>query len=321
MYKKVNNKGQSIIEIVIALGIFVLMAAALSSLLLGGFQLLNRSQEYLSAQIFAQEGQEAVKSISKRAWNEIIFSESDVEIFENKWIFSGEGTNKVSGNFTRQISFFPAYRDNDNKITDISNPDNYLDPMTIEYLIAISWQNERGVVDTLELGGLLTNREAYWWTQSDWAGGSGEQVWLFNNKYFSSNNISVITPGEISLSFVGTSTMAMSGDLISSAFDTEKESSFSAIFWEESIPETCTTCKTKLQIKTAPDNLGAPGIWSSTWSGPEGEDGDETDYYLLDSGELINMDHNNDQWIRYKIIIEGNGDESPVVGNIKIYYQ
>ena len=42
----------------------------------------------------------------------------------------------------------------------------------------------------------------------------------------------------------------------------------------------------KLQIKTAPDSGGSPGTWTPTWSGPEGNDGDETDFFTISKGEI-----------------------------------
>jgi len=65
-----SQKGQSLLEVIIALAIFALISSALVSLSLGGFVGLEQGGEHMQAQALAQEGIEAVRSIRDRAWNE-----------------------------------------------------------------------------------------------------------------------------------------------------------------------------------------------------------------------------------------------------------
>jgi len=112
----------------------------------------------------------------------------------------------------------------------------------------------------------------------------------------------------------------LSGYLISSAYDTGSLSSFNIIEWTQTTPSCTPACETKIQIQTAPDNVDSPGAWSATWCGPDGEDGDDTDYFTNSAGELIHSDHNGDQWIRYKAILSGDSTDTPTFEEITINY-
>ncbi len=109
------------------------------------------------------------------------------------------------------------------------------------------------------------------------------------------------------------------GYLISSAFNNTRP--LKIVGWDEDL-SFCDpgACQVLVQIKTASNEGGQPGEWSQTWCGPEGEDGDETDYFTLKDGEMVNLDHNNDQWVKYKIILQSSGHYSPVVSEIWLNY-
>ncbi|HMB65819.1 MAG TPA: hypothetical protein VKO42_02995, partial [Patescibacteria group bacterium] len=112
-----------------------------------------------------------------------------------------------------------------------------------------------------------------------------------------------------------------SGYLISSAFDAGTPANFNALDWSGQTPVCSPACEIKAQIRTAPDSSGFPGAWSATWCGPEGEDGDESDYFTVGAGELIHTDHNNDQWIKYKVFLSGDSAETPILEDINIFYK
>ena len=142
------------------------------------------------------------------------------------------------------------------------------------------------------------------------------------DRYLSDDcNFEISVTSELSLVETATSVYAISGYLISSAFNSGSESNFDALDWEEDLPPSCSGCDTKLQIKTAPDVEGIPGAWSPTWCGPEGEDGDASDYFFAPRAALIHSDHNTDQWIQYKIIITGDSLFTPTVSKISVFYR
>lgn len=114
----------------------------------------------------------------------------------------------------------------------------------------------------------------------------------------------------------GGSGYVLSGTYESSDFGIANN--FNLISWAETLPS---NTDIQVQIKTAPDNSGSPGVYTATWSGPEGDDGDETDFFTINTGELIHPDHVGDQWIKYRITLTSDGVNTPVVENITINYR
>jgi hypothetical protein len=91
-----------------------------------------------------------------------------------------------------------------------------------------------------------------------------------------------------------------SGELISASFDTgEATSLFSSVSWSETLP---TNTDVKFQIRTAPDDGGSAGTYTS-WLGPTGTG----DYYTDPAGgETINSTHtdgSDDQWVQYQAFL------------------
>jgi len=113
-----------------------------------------------------------------------------------------------------------------------------------------------------------------------------------------------------------------SGYVISSAYNMGLAYSVAQIIsWDQITPECSIACEVKLQIQTAPDNGGSPDTWLTTWCGPDGEDGDETDFYTTNTGELIHVDHIGDQWIRYKATLVGDSTDTPTFEEIRVNYK
>ncbi len=317
-----NQNGQSLAEIVLAIAIFSILALSLVSLSLGGLFASFRGEELSRAQFLAQEGLEAVRSIKSRAWNELIYNSSEVSTSSGKWVLVGEGTSGKFGKFERTINFYPVWRDVNNQITSPTTTGAYLDVSSKRVESIVSWQTEQGTQAQVKYISYLTNWEASFWEQSNWQGGSGQLIWIDETKYYSDDgNININILGQVELALVATSTYATSSVLISSAFNTETSSVFCAIYWEEEISDNCTLCQVKFQIKTAPDSGGIPGAWQSDWIGPDGDDGDEDDYFTNAYGELISLDLNGDQWVKYKVVLEGDASSTPILKRVRIYYQ
>ena len=93
MISKSFKHGTSIIEAVLALAIFALVASSLASLGLGGGSGAIQSADNLEADLLATEGLEAVQAIKNRGWNELNFAPTS-ELINNR--------------FTRTINFTPT---------------------------------------------------------------------------------------------------------------------------------------------------------------------------------------------------------------------
>ena len=103
-----NNKGQSLLEVIIAMAIFALISATMVSLSTGGFVSLDVGGEQTEAQSYVQEGIEAVRAIRDRAWNELTYTTSTVSTSSGQWIFNGEGTTSINENYLRTINVLPV---------------------------------------------------------------------------------------------------------------------------------------------------------------------------------------------------------------------
>lgn len=111
---------------------------------------------------------------------------------------------------------------------------------------------------------------------------------------------------------------AESGQLTSSAFDTGGISAVTVIEWDETIPATCSTCTLEFQVRTAPDSGGSPdaGNWTA-WYGATGDSTFFSEHY----GTVISTDLNGNQWVQYRVELTGEGGETPIFEEVRIYYQ
>jgi prepilin-type N-terminal cleavage/methylation domain-containing protein len=148
------------------------------------------------------------------------------------------------------------------------------------------------------------------WSQSNWAGGSGQAEFSDSSKYFSDDgNVSTnVIPSGLRLAPVGEN-YASSGYLESSTFDTGTESTaYTTLTWQPTSQDPATMVK--FQIAANNDN--------ETWNfkGPDGTDGS---YYDV-SGMTINNENNN-RYVRYKVFLStSDQSKTPVLTRVNINY-
>lgn len=314
-----DQSGITIIEIIIALGVFSLLSAAIVSLALSGHQLLGRSEQLAEAGNLANAGYEAVRSIRDRAWNELVFDQARVYRENGAWHLAGDNVPEKIGKYSREVYFLPVYRDGSFEIVASGTLGAWLDPESKEVLVRVLWTGENGETRSVKRHFFLTDWSVRDNIQSDWSGGSGQEFWSDNSRYFvDDGNVSVAQAGVVRLNEIATSTYAISGMLESSAFESAAESICVAVSWDYSAAEECPECEIRMQVQSAPDAGGQPGQWS-LWSGPDGrDDGDETDYFTDSRGGVIHRSHNPDRWFRYRVLLSGNGSASPSLHEVKM---
>ncbi|MEK7625416.1 MAG: type II secretion system protein [Patescibacteria group bacterium] len=192
------KKGQSILEVILAVAIFGLISAALMTLATGGFTALRQGGEQTEAEAIAQDAIEGVRSIRDDAWNNLIYTTSSINISGNKWIFSGENTTSTVGKYTRTISFENICRDASNTIA--TCPGSYTDIESKKVIVTVTWQTSGGAVNQVQQSTYLTNWDSREWTQTDWSGGSGQAVWSDATRYNTDDgNLNFGTNGQIGL--------------------------------------------------------------------------------------------------------------------------
>lgn len=208
--KYFNNSGQSLLEVILALAIFSLIASAMVTMVTGNFVALNQGGEQTEAESLAQEAIEAIRSIRDGAWNELIYTTSSASISAGQWVFDGEGTTETIGKYARTISFDDVCRDSNDDIA--SCPSIYTDVQTKKITATVSWDTGTGKQNSVQQITYLTNWDSQEWAQTDWSGGDGQAIWSDTTKYESDDgNISTSTPGQIILAQAENGVWSLSG--------------------------------------------------------------------------------------------------------------
>lgn len=114
----------------------------------------------------------------------------------------------------------------------------------------------------------------------------------------------------------GSSGYALSGSLVSSAFDMGNSSPVQIIEWDESIPSCSPVCSLRFQVRTAPDSSGSPGTWTD-WYGSTGSG----TYFTSAGGTTISVDLNDNQWVQYRVELAGDGVDTPILEEVRTYYR
>jgi type II secretory pathway component PulJ len=321
-YKKPLSSchGQSLIEVIIAMAIFSLIVVSIVGLVLGGLALLTEGGRFSHADHLAQEGLEAVRAIFRNDWNKSTLNKSAIAINNNQWELAGEDTSEQIGQYTRTINFYPVYRNENGEIVSSSTSGSYNDIQSKRVKVRVEWLARNGANNHVENESLLSNWSVSRFIQTDWSGGMGQAIWS-DELMYDSDDGQIFASSSLSLKEMATSTYASSGYLVSSAYQIPESSGFLALEWSDDMPETCAECAVKIQLKFAPDSGDSPGVWTEDWTGPEGDDDDEDDYYTLKTGELIPTDFSEAMWVRYKMIMEGNTIETPHLEEIRIIYK
>ncbi len=101
--------------------------------------------------------------------------------------------------------------------------------------------------------------------------------------------------------------------LISSAYDMTDNSPLQIISWQETMVN---GGDIKLQVRTAPDAGGTPGVWTN-WYGVNGAG----TYFSNADGDLISSDLNQNRWAQYRVEFSGDGTDTPILQEIKLNYK
>jgi len=147
------QKGQSVIEILVAMGIFVLVSNAAVLLFFGGQSLSLDSMNAQFALDYAAEGMEVTQSIRERSWDELTDGDYGL-VFnagENKWELSGTDDSKKI--FTRKVTIVTLSENTKKITTEIAWQTDPLRPQTITLVEQfINW--EVAQQESENLGGL-----------------------------------------------------------------------------------------------------------------------------------------------------------------------
>jgi len=84
-----NQSGQSLVELIIAMGVIVLVISSVAFLVIDSYASGRLSKEITQANFLAEEGMEAIKSIRDNSWDDLSPGTYGLAIFGSNWILEG----------------------------------------------------------------------------------------------------------------------------------------------------------------------------------------------------------------------------------------
>ncbi len=150
-----NSQGFSLVEVILALAIFMILAVSGVTTVLHSFSVNKLGEEQTNAELYAQEGIEAVRSIKNQGWSNLI---ADVQTKGLKttsgfWEFNGS-TSDTKDKYTRSVLVSAVNRDVSGNIVDSGGA---TDPDTLKITSNVSWNYSGPRNDTISYLTYLTN--------------------------------------------------------------------------------------------------------------------------------------------------------------------
>lgn len=133
----INSRGFLLVEVILASSLFVIFLTAFSGVFYYGLQSSVLAGDRSQAVMFAEEGQEAVRSMKNVNFANITDGTHGLVYSNNTWAFSG--TSDVSGIYTRQVNVETIDANRKNITT------------------SVTWQQAPGRDGSISLVGRLTN--------------------------------------------------------------------------------------------------------------------------------------------------------------------
>lgn len=147
-----SQRGFGIIEIIVAVSIFVIIAATGTITVLHAFSVNRLGDEETEATLFAQEGIEAVRSIKNQDWNNLTTGIYGLSNLSDSWVFSG--LSNTAGKFTREVVVSEVQRDGSGDIVESAG---VVDDDTRRITSTVTWNFSPARSNLVELATYLTN--------------------------------------------------------------------------------------------------------------------------------------------------------------------
>jgi len=275
---KQNQQAFSLVEVLVALGIFAILAAGVFNVVTNSFSNFYGTGDRFVVTAFAQEGIEAVRAIRDNSWKDIedaVGANNGVsKNASGVWQFSG--TSDTLGGLTRVITLADVSRgDNGNIVT--AGGTN--DPSTKKVTVTVSGT---GIAD-YAISAYITDWGVKVWKQDTWHGIGSREFW--SSTTTASSSYSGINTSTVSkLKLAG----ASAGSLVSSIYDigsTDQE--LRSVTVNQLVSNSC-----DLQVTLEASN----SIDMSSASSQVFSD-NSTDVYTSTTDDVLN----GKRWLRYKV--------------------
>jgi type II secretory pathway pseudopilin PulG len=188
-----NNNGQILIEIILAILIGAMIIGAAASLIAANQKSSQISEQRNTAIFLSQEGVEALKSINENNWHAIFVPPAGkndgnnnclkIDTDNNVWTLTNNSTDcdiAVNGIiYTRTINVYNTNRE-DNDDENIISPGGIDDPSTQKVKIKVSYSMGEDII----IEQYLTRWRNEIFIQSNWTGSSGQDDFTDPSKYY-----------------------------------------------------------------------------------------------------------------------------------------
>lgn len=155
-YIKKINFGQSVVEVVVAVSIFLIIAGSSVITILGSLDISRLAEDQGKAIFYANEAIEATKSIRNQSWNLLVDGTYGLTDNNGYWEFSGSSDSLPDG-FTRETTVSSVQRDESWNITQTGTPDEDTKLITT----TVSWTTIKNNSSSVTTSVYLTNWQEY----------------------------------------------------------------------------------------------------------------------------------------------------------------
>ena len=231
-----DQKGQSLLELLIAMSVFVLVISGIIMLTLTAHITDRQGMERTAATLLAQAGAEAAASIKNTGWKYLTLGNHGLTDVNNEWEFFGS-SDQVD-KYTRQVSVEVVRRDSNGDVVDNGGT---IDFDSKKIVSRANWEFQPGRASEVAIESFLTNWRSIKWTQTtqaDFNPGvkintevSGDQVqlarqngqkvtdWTFDNETEYQYDPAKIEVEDSQAQLVGASTIIYSGQTTNPGFN------------------------------------------------------------------------------------------------------
>lgn len=110
MKEKNENRGQSVVEILISLAVFCIILLGVLFLFFKSLDNSRQAVEVSQAQNLAQEGIEGVRTIANNNWKDLVDGSYEIENSAGYWQFITPRSQTLLNKYSRQIDITPSTR-------------------------------------------------------------------------------------------------------------------------------------------------------------------------------------------------------------------
>ena len=167
IFKKIRKKGFSIVEILIAISIFLILTTGTFAFTLQTIQANKNARYRTQAYLQIQQVQNALTIKKKESWKNIttLTNLGDYHITLTNGVYDFASGAGVQDGLTTKINVGAAYRDSSNNLTDDTNQTN--DPGSRKVTINISWVDLMGVTRSLVSNLVVTDWNVAKWSETN----------------------------------------------------------------------------------------------------------------------------------------------------------